>query len=162
MSQRAFAGLLLLACLQLAALALGLESVGGFALATAASPAPKVFTSQQGLEPFSSRYAIVLEDVDGRARTLELTSERYAALEGPYNRRNPYGAVLAFAPGLSTDPRTRNAFFSVARHALCGRAPLLAELGVSSARLASTRTIVQLPRSATHTELPLSVEVTCP
>ncbi len=162
MSKTCFILLLVLACLQLVGVALGVEPLAGLGAASAASPAPKVFTSSRGLEAFSSRYVLMLEDLTGRTQEHALTSERYAQLRGPYNRRNPYGAVLAFAPVLSTEPRTREAFFSVARFALCGQAPLLRELGLDPHAFKGSRRIVQVPRSNTRTSLPLSVEVTCP
>jgi hypothetical protein len=98
----------------------GFSELRGIAAATGASPAPKVFSSVQGLETYSTRF--YFEWPDGR---VELTPELYSRVRGPYNRRNVYGAALAYAPilpGALRDP--------VMRHALCGRAPLLGELGL--------------------------------
>jgi hypothetical protein len=50
-------------------------------------------------------------------------------MRGPYNRRNVYGAALAYAPVLP--PALRD---PVTKHALCGDAPLLRELGLRATR----------------------------
>jgi hypothetical protein len=74
---------------------------------THASPAPKVFTAQSGFETFSSRFYIDWTDTHGIAHTLELTPREYRKVQGPYNRRNAYGAALSYAPVLVANPRTR-------------------------------------------------------
>ena len=88
------------------------------AAATGASPAPKVFSAVQGLETYSTRFYLDL----GHER-VELTPELYARIEGPYNRRNVFGAALAYGPVLPASLRD-----PVTRYALCGNAPLLREL----------------------------------
>ncbi len=95
------------------------------AAATGASPAPKVFSAVQGLETYSTRFFLDL----GHER-VELTPEMYARIRGPYNRRNVYGAALAYGPVLP-----ESLLHPVMKHALCGDAPLLREL-----RLRATRT----------------------
>ena len=92
----------------------------GVAAATGASPAPKVFSAVQGLETYSTRFFLEWPD-----RRVELTPELYSHVRGPYNRRNVYGAALAFAPVLPASLRE-----PVIRHALCDGAPLLRELGL--------------------------------
>ncbi len=111
----------------------GLAVLRGLGAATAASPAPRVFSAVDGFETYSTRFFIEWTEPDGSERSVELTSERYARLRGPYNRRNPYGAVVAYGPVLVAGERTRDLFDSVARYAFCGDAPLLAELGLSGA-----------------------------
>src|SRR5205814_1100524 len=101
---------------------------------TGASPAPRVFSAVRGLETYSTRFFIDYTDATGVARSLELTPEVNARLRGPYNRRNVYGAALAFGPVLQADPRTRPLFLAVARSALGGDAPLLRELGIEGSR----------------------------
>jgi hypothetical protein len=102
---------------------------------THASPAPKVFTSQGGFETFSSRFFIDWTDVQGQQHALELTPRSYRDLQGPYNRRNAYGAALSYGPVLAANERTRPMFDSVMRHSFCGSAPLLRELGIPSGEL---------------------------
>jgi hypothetical protein len=113
---------------------LGSQQVGGIikgiGAATTASPAPKVFTSHRGLETFSTRFTLEWETRDGQKQSLVLTPEIYQRVRGPYNRRNVYGAVLAFGPVLITNPQTQPMFDSISRYALSGDAPLLRELGV--------------------------------
>jgi hypothetical protein len=137
---RAAFGLLLIGLMQMTGDLLeraGAVSAGrplkGVGAATTASPAPKVFSAVHGLETFSTRFTLEWRDRDGRSQSLPLTPEVYARVRGPYNRRNVYGAVLAYGPVLATDERTRPLFESVARYALCGDAPLLRELGVDPA-----------------------------
>jgi hypothetical protein len=88
------------------------------AAATGASPAPKVFSAVQGLETYSTRFFL-----EWNSRRLELTPEVYARVRGPYNRRNVYGAALAYAPVLPPELRD-----PVMKYALCGDAPVLREL----------------------------------
>lgn len=98
---------------------------------THASPAPKVFTAQSGFETFSSRFYIDWTDTAGAAHTLELTPREYRGVQGPYNRRNAYGAALSYAPVLVANPQTRAMHASVTRYAFCGNAPLLREIGIA-------------------------------
>ncbi len=157
------AALLGLGLLQMGADALGLDALRGLANATAASPAPKVFTAVAGSEPFSTGFSIHWIDRDGRARSLALTPERYARLRGPYNRRNTYGAVVAAGPVLIERDATRDAFHAVSRHALCGPAPLLRELGIDPASVASPITLRYAGRpDADPAALPRALEVRCP
>jgi hypothetical protein len=88
------------------------------AMATSASPAPKVFTAFGDYEPYTSRFFI---------NGTEITPEVYSRLRGPYNRRNVYGAVLAGGPVVPRAIRE-----PVMRYALCDGAPLLRELGIAS------------------------------
>lgn len=115
----------------------GLERVGsplkGIGAATTASPAPKVFSAVRGLETYSTRFHLEWTERSGRERTLLLTPEIYARVRGPYNRRNVYGAALAYGPVLASDDRTKPLFRSVIDHALIGEAPLLRELGIDPA-----------------------------
>jgi hypothetical protein len=122
--------LVLLGLAQMTGDLLGWNALRGLMSATTASPAPKVFSAVDGFETYSTRFFVEWTDPTGTTRSLELTPEIYARVGGPYNRRNAYGAILAYGPILSTNPATSALFESVARFALCGRSPLLAELGV--------------------------------
>ncbi len=126
----AAAALIVLGCVQMAGDLAGRPEIKAAGAATQASPAPKVFTSQSGFETFSSRFFIEWQDRKGAQHALELTPETYRRLKGPYNRRNAYGAALSYAPVLAANERTRPMLDLVMRHALCGDAPLLAELGI--------------------------------
>jgi hypothetical protein len=119
----AAAVLVMLGLAQITGDLLGILPLKAIAAATQASPAPKVFSSVTGLETYSTRFYIELED-----RRVEMTPEIYSRIRGPYNRRNVYGAALAYAPVLPAELRD-----PVMRHALCGDAPLLREMGLQPA-----------------------------
>jgi hypothetical protein len=122
--------LVALGCLQMLGDVTGEPAAKAIGLATQASPAPKVFTAQNGFETYSSKFYIDWQGHDGSWHTLELTPQVYRGLRGPYNRRNAYGAALSYAPVLASNPRTKPMIDAVARHGFCGDAPLLSELGV--------------------------------
>jgi hypothetical protein len=145
----------------------GLPALGrplkGIGAATTASPAPKVFSSVRGLETFSTRFYVEWTDRGGQEHSLLLTPEIYGQLRGPYNRRNVYGAVLAYGPVLATDPRTEPLFRSVARFALCGEAPLLRELGIDPTEVRGPVRVRYEPRPGGDMgDLPRVLEVPCP
>jgi hypothetical protein len=158
-------GAVLLLCLGVAQIAgdlSGIAALKGIASATGASPAPKVFSAVRGLETYSTRFFIEWKDSGGRTHSLELTPKIYARLAGPYNRRNVYGAVLAYGPVLSTDPKGRPMFDAVARYALCGDAPLLRELDIDPALIAPPVRLRLEPRAGAQLgNLPLVLEPQC-
>jgi hypothetical protein len=141
--------LLVVGLLQMTGDVLHVPALKAIAAATDASPAPKVFSSVQGLETFSSEFYVEWTDRAGVAHSLKLTPEVYRHIAGPYNRRNVFGAVLAYAPVLQRDPHTREMFESVVRRALCGQAPLLREIGINPSELAGPAHIRLVPRPQT-------------
>lgn len=141
--------LLALGLLQMSGDLLRVPVLRGIGTATVASPAPKVFSSVQGLETFSSEFYVEWVDRAGVAHSLKLTPEVYARIKGPYNRRNVFGAALAYAPILQEDAHTKDMFESVVRYALCGQAPLLQEIGIDPGQLSAPPTIRLVPRSRT-------------
>lgn len=163
MRKAAPAILLVVGLLQMAGDLLHWPALKGIGAATNASPAPKVFSSVRGLETYSTQFFLEWTE-DGTPHSLQLTPEVYARLRGPYNRRNVYGAVLAFGPVLQKDPRTRPMFESVARYALCGEAPLLRELGIDPAQIQEGTLRVRLePLPGTHLgDLKNVLEAPCP
>ncbi len=155
--------LLVLGCLQMAGDLLGLPRLRGFAAATAASPAPRVFSAVRGLETYSTRFFLEWTDTSGQPHALQLSPQLYAQLDGPYNRRNVYGAVLAYGPILVSEPATKPLFEAVAAYGLCGNAPLLRELGVDPSSVQGPRRVRLEPRAGSETgDLPLLLEVDCP
>jgi hypothetical protein len=120
----------------------GLTALKAIGAATHASPAPKVFTAQDGLETFSARFYLEWFDAAGELRHVQLTPSSYRALKGPYNRRNPYGATIAYAPQLAANPRITPALEQVTQYGFCGRAPLLAELGIPRDEVDLLRVVV--------------------
>ena len=116
----------------------------------------------KGLETYSTRYFVESHDRAGKSFSFELTPEVYARLEGPYNRRNVFGAVLAYGPVLLTDPNGKPMFDAVASYALCGDAPLLRELGIDPTRFQGRLRIRLEPRPGTDLgQLPTSLEPPC-
>lgn len=130
-------GLLLgIGCLQMAGDLLGMSDVKAIGLITHASPAPKVFTTQNGYETYSPRFFVTAFDDsnDGQGTTLQLTPAVNAKLLGPYNRRNAYGAALSYGPVLASNDLTSGMFDSVLHYALCRRGGLTAEVGLPEAQ----------------------------
>jgi hypothetical protein len=163
-------GLLVLGLLQIGGDLLeraGMPTVGrplkGIGAATTASPAPKVFSAVRGLETYSTKFYLEWTDHRGHEHSLLLTPEVYGQIRGPYNRRNVYGAVLAYGPVLATDPRTEPMYRSVARFALCGDAPLLRELGIDPGEVRGPVHVRYEPRpGADLGDLPRVLEAPCP
>jgi hypothetical protein len=122
--------LLVLGLAQMTGALFGMSSLQGLAAATAASPAPKVFSSVDGLETYSTKFFLEWTDLDGAIHELKLTPDVYAKLEGTYNRRNTYGAAFAYAPIFAKGDRTREMLIAIARYSFCGEAPLLREFGM--------------------------------
>jgi len=157
------AGLFVLGLGQMTADVFGWSALRGVFAATCASPAPKVFSAVRGLETYSTRFRLEWRDVDGSTGVLVVDAATCARLAGPYNRRNVYGAALAYGPILAADPRTRPMLDGVLARALCGERALLAELGVDRARIVGGVRIVYEPlRAGALGDLPLVLEAPCP
>lgn len=140
--------LVALGCLQMLGDVSGEPAIRALGLATQASPAPKVFTAQNGFETYSSTFFVDWQDRQGSRHTLELTPHVYRGLRGPYNRRNAYGAAISYAPVLTSNPRARPMFDAVAHHGFCGRAPLLTELGIPGDQVVYPLRVRLEPRDA--------------
>lgn len=97
------------------------------------SPAPKVFTAQQGYETYSPEFFVTALDALDGDTTLQLTPEVNARLRGPYNRRNAYGAALSYGPVLYASDATRPMFASAFRYALCTGGGVRREVGLPEA-----------------------------
>jgi hypothetical protein len=115
--------------------------IKGLASASAISPLPKVFSDVRGLETFASEFTIEATTPGQEPRLIPITPELYARLAGPYNRRNVYGAALAYAPRLPD-----NLWQAVYCFALGPGGPLRSELdlpadsGTNIAVIIKTRT----------------------
>ena len=120
--------LLILGMTQMVADLTGLKAVKGLAAATGASPAPKVFSAHRGLETFSSKFVVSWDNPDGSKEELEITPAVNSKLQGPYNRRNVYGAAISYGPVLAVDKHGAPMFKSVANYAFANGAPVLKEL----------------------------------
>jgi hypothetical protein len=155
--------LLGLGLLQMSGDVLGVPALEGLGMATAASPAPRVFSSIRGLETYSTEFFLEWRARDGTAHSLVLTPEVYERLRGAYNRRNAYGAALAAGPVLATDPRTQKMFDAVISYSLCGESPMLRELGIDPAELDGPPRVRYEPlHRASVPDLPMVIQPTCP
>jgi len=127
-------------------------------MATTAAPAPKVFSSVKGLETYSTQFYLEWFDQKKVRQRLFITPEVYARVQGPYNRRNVYGAALAYAPVLPEKFRD-----PVMRYALCGKKPLMRELGVdpSSIQGRVRLWLEPLPGTSLEPGLETLFEVSC-
>lgn len=139
----------------------GVPALKAVAAATGAAPAPKVFSAVRGLETYSTRFSLHWADAEGRERSLELTPDVAARLRGPYNRRNVYGAALAYGPVLASDPRTSPMLDAVLRHALCDPGTLVDELLDGAAGTHAFRLHYEPLRAGALGDLPLDLEVDC-
>ncbi len=84
-----------------------MSSLRNWGLASTAAPLPLVFTSFRGLETFSSKFTIVIEFDDQSKQSFEMTPQLYGRLDGPYNRRNIYGAAFAYGTRMNSAPEIR-------------------------------------------------------
>lgn len=147
-----------LGCAQMLADVLGMAPVKALAQATQMSPAMKVFTAQSNYETYAAEFYIGSWDEHMVYREILLDRSRYQRLQGPYNRRNVYGAAFSYGPLLANNPRTAQMVQSVLRHALCDPGSAAAELGLP----VSERYVVRVqPLRPAPTGLPLRQELSC-
>lgn len=150
-------------CAQMLGDVLRIPILKGLGAATGASPAPKVFTAQDGFETYANRFFLEWQDAAGSQYALELTPEVYARFRGPYNRRNVYGAVFSYAPVLDANPLTRPMFRSVLSRSFCGVSSVLTEIGVpaDAGRHAALRIRLEPRRPTESHRFALVHEVVC-
>ena len=136
------------------------KGLKALAMATNASPAPKVFCTANSLETFSSTFTLEWKDLEGNANSLLLTPQLSARIKGPYNRRNVYGAILAYGPLLNANPHMKNLYESVLSFAVQNGAPLLRELGLNPNEIDGKLWICVHPRNEVpHLNLTKEVEI---
>lgn len=135
----------------------GLSAVKGLAAATSASPAPKVFSAVRGFETYSTRFFLEWEQ-GVSVQSVPITPELTANLRGPYNRRNVYGAVLAYGPVM---PEVLRA--PVLRYALCDGGRLAKELNLNTSGRTTPFRIRYEPRenATIPADLSLAIEAPC-
>jgi hypothetical protein len=114
----------------------GSVALRGIGAATAASPLPKVFSDVDGLETFASEFTLRYRNADGTVSETPITPQLYGRLGGPYNRRNVYGAALAYAPRLPA-----SLWEPVYCYGLAPHGPLRTELGLPADATAISVTI---------------------
>lgn len=100
----------------------GSSAVKGLSTVFCSSPLPIVFTEQHGIESFAADFYLI---ADHDSEPALITPEIYSRIKGPYNRRNVYGAAIAFAPILPEEFRDQ-----VYQYGLCKPGPLSNELDI--------------------------------
>ncbi|TAG08675.1 MAG: hypothetical protein EAZ42_09855 [Verrucomicrobia bacterium] len=92
--------LLCVGSLQMLGHTVGSRVLRGVGLASGIAPFTKVFSEVDGYEAFAASFELSGLQEDGSRWSRQLDPQWYSDLNGPYNRRNVYGATLAFAPRL--------------------------------------------------------------
>lgn len=123
--------LLLVGFLQIIGFIISSDDIRNLGRLTSASPLPLVFSDFRGLETFSLEFKIEAESVDGLVIEKLITPKLYGSFPGPYNRRNVYGAVLAYGPKL-VEPSEKPLVESVLRYGFCKNGPLSAMFDLKS------------------------------
>jgi hypothetical protein len=145
--------------LQLIGFLIRLDFIRDLGRMTAASPLPLVFSDFRGLETFSLDFTITGETRDGLTIEKRVTPELYGEFQGPYNRRNVYGAVLSYGPRLTKDSE-RPLVEAVLKYAFCDRGPLAAMFTLDGGRL--NRVLIHARSKARDGGGPYLTEVACP
>lgn len=162
-TRKAALALLILGLAQMTGDLLRIAPLRAIGAATAASPAPRVFSAVRGYETYSTRFYVEWTDRDGAGHSLLITPQVYAHLAGPYNRRNVYGAALSYGPLLASDPRTKPMLDSVMQYAFCGDASLLREIGVDPATIdRNVRIRFEQAANARKNNVQTCLEAPCP
>lgn len=134
-------GMLVVGSFQMLGHALQQQWLRGIGLASGIAPFTKVFCEADGYEAFAATFTLEGTMENGTVWSRKLDPEWYAQLDGPYNRRNVYGAALAFAPRLPEPLREE-----LIRQSLAPGSALRAELQVP-AELKDLRVLIQ-PKGA--------------
>jgi len=98
---------------------LKIPALKGIGLATSAAPYTKVFCQATALddgrpfETFAADFELHYQLPDGTEQITPITPELYQKIQGPYQRRNVYGAVLAYGPALPEEMRKATLQFAL-------------------------------------------------
>jgi hypothetical protein len=115
--------------LQIIGWAIGSKEVEGLGFMTNASPLPYVFSIFRGIEPYSSKFEIEITDGNGKTSLVHVTPAIYEQLQGPYNLRNVYGAVIAGSPVLK-GPKEQLLVQSVMQFGFCNPGTVARDFGI--------------------------------
>ncbi len=148
-------------CMQLTGDLLDNQTLKGLGALSHASPAPKVFTTQNGYETYSPKFTITAINAEGNNASMTLTPQVNAQVRGPYNRRNAYGAAISYGPVLASNPATRGMFDAAFRYGFCDAKGVAQDIGLPN----STQYRVDIQTKATdatpQTRWPTSFSVNC-
>jgi sterol desaturase/sphingolipid hydroxylase (fatty acid hydroxylase superfamily) len=149
-----------LGLLQMIADFASLPQLKGLAMASGASPAPRVFCALDSLETFSSKFQIEWKDSSGKSHAFWLEPGAANRMKGPYNRRNVYGAVLSYGPLFEKSLLMKPLYDSVLSYGVSANAPLLTEMGIDPEEIDGKFWISVYPRPGLDvSHLPLKKEV---
>lgn len=156
--------LLLLGLLQCIGYIFKQPLIRGLGMASAASPLPLVFSHFKSLETFSSKFEIDLlssgPNSAKKIETYEVIPKLYSKMKGPYNRRNVYGAVIAYGPKLEGD--TGKLRDEILRYGLCPNGPLVQEFELpKDFSQAVVRVIPKQTSDPTFESNPQEIKVIC-
>lgn len=145
MKIRNIAAIIILAIgsLQMAGYITGSKVMRGIGLASGVAPFPKVFCEADGYEAFAAGFTVE-GTLEGKSWSRRLDPRWYSDLRGPYNRRNVYGAALAFAPRLPEALRQ-----SLLNEALSPGSTLRQELGIPE-NITDLRILITPREGETH------------
>jgi hypothetical protein len=113
-------------CLQMVGYVSGIKTLRGIGAVTCSSPLPLVFGEVKGVETFAADFYLGYTAANGVDTMVKITPEMYSQLEGPYNRRNVYGAAISYGPVLSSQ-----VWQPILQHGVCDRS-LIQELGLDT------------------------------
>ncbi len=131
------------------------------AAVTNLAPAMKVFTAHEGYETYSASFTLRVRFRDGETVEIPLNPATYAGLRGPYNRRNVYGALIAYGPVLIANPKTRPMWQAMAQRGFCGESSIVTELGLPNPTGVSHASIDFLNQVSRKSDYATRLEVHC-
>jgi hypothetical protein len=77
-----------------------IKLIRSLGVVSASSPLPIVFTEVKGVETFASDFYLEWLNKHNQTELIRITPKLYSKLKGPYNRRNIFGAAIAYGPVL--------------------------------------------------------------
>lgn len=149
--------LLLIGSLQIIGFITQIDLLRNIGRLLTASPLPLVFSDFRGLETFSLEFSVRAISPDGSSVERQITPKLYGEFPGPYNRRNVYGAVLAYGPKL-TEPSEKPLVDSVLKYGFCGNGPLTSMFQLSQV---PQKVVIQAKSKARGDGGDYVTEVTC-
>ena len=93
-----FSLLVLLGCLSTIGYIAKSDEIKGLGFASGSSPLPFVFSAYNGVETFSTTFELDITFKNGTNMIKMMDNKLYGMLDGPYNRKNVYGAIFSHGP----------------------------------------------------------------
>ncbi|MGJ8676016.1 MAG: hypothetical protein ACSHX0_00720 [Akkermansiaceae bacterium] len=98
---------------------LKMPTLKGLGLASCAAPFTKVFChaqeyqSDNEFETFAAEFTLNFQTPRGEVQSIKITPEIYRQLKGSYQRRNVYGAILAYGPAFSQEVQQKTFHYAI-------------------------------------------------